>query len=223
MATTSPWGIPLVDDTMPVSPLEGLINPLAVGMNAAMTLLATGAAPRVGSVAARLAMFPSPQAGYKVQRTDTGITERYDGTNWKAWESDWISYTPTLSVASGTTKWVGTTGTNTAEYKYSSGRIWVRAKFTFGNTIASTYTNPQFALPFAAANFYVVNQFINSTVTAADVGNAIFSGYVRFTSTTTAGFAMVTASGTPAGLGPTNPATWGSGDFVSCDFVYDPA
>lgn len=41
MASTTTWGIPLVDDAMPIAPIQGLINPIAAALDAGLTSLQT--------------------------------------------------------------------------------------------------------------------------------------------------------------------------------------
>lgn len=84
MATTSPWNIPLFDDSMPVAPLQSLFNGQSSALNAALSSLNTGfktqAATPVASVGERAVIFPAPVQGNAVYRTDLGYEERYFAT-----------------------------------------------------------------------------------------------------------------------------------------------
>lgn len=224
MPITTPWSVFFPDGSSPAN-LITLFTALATSVRDALTenlrqsKVATRS--RVGSAADRNTLFPLPVVGDSVLRTDTQIVERHNGTSWRNWESDWISYAPVLSASIGAAKWNGSTGTVTAQYKYTSGRINVRARFLFGGAISS-FTGALFSLPAEAENFYVINQLTNGMATLSDPGNAIYNGFVRYASTTIAGIIAQTPSGAIGNVANNNPQTWNGGDFFYVDFTYDP-
>jgi hypothetical protein len=81
--------------------------------------------------------------GYQV---DVGITYRYNGSAWKSWESDWITYTPTLTTSGGT---LGS-ASGTGRYKYVAGAILLKLTATV-TTVGTASGSVLATLPVTAA------------------------------------------------------------------------
>jgi len=76
-------------------------------------------------------------------RNDVQITDRWNGSAWKAWDSDWLAYAGSvLSLV------LGTGGTQLVRWKYTAGKVLLEARFSFGT--GGTYANPAIPLPVAA-------------------------------------------------------------------------
>lgn len=84
MASTSPWNIPLFDDTMAVAPLQSILNSQSSALNDALDDINANfkklASTPVSSAAARSVIYPTPVQGNAVYRTDLGYEERYFST-----------------------------------------------------------------------------------------------------------------------------------------------
>lgn len=89
MASTTTWGLPLVDDSMPIAPIQGLINPIAAALDAALTDLQTtehnaqsvaavGNLPTSGNWYGRSVYVRSD----KLMRVWNGSSWDYDGPKW---------------------------------------------------------------------------------------------------------------------------------------------
>lgn len=81
-------------------------------------------------------------------QNDTNIYYHYTGAAWKAWDSNWITYTSTLT---GIT--LGTGGTSTSRYKYEAGLIvddW-RIIFGTGGSISGGTATRTLPVPASAA------------------------------------------------------------------------
>jgi len=161
-------------------------------------------------------------AGQKGYQTDTGITYRRNASTWKEWESDWITYTPTLTLFV-----IGTGGAaaNTASYKYEHGRVRVRGVAKLGTTGRSV-SGFVMTLPVTARALRSPWQFYPGTATLLSA-----AGNVNYFANLAADNASVTTvtplspgtSGMRVGVNGSAPFTWTSGDAVDYDFTFDPA
>lgn len=155
--------------------------------------------------------------GYQV---DTNITYRYDGSAWKAWQSDWITATMTTSIV------VGTGGSTLLQYKYVEGLVQIKGRITLGTapTVGANATmnlpitvetpiSPFFAYQ-GAANMYDVSVPANYDLTV---------GASSSSTTVVAFFTIASAVGVRGGVGPATPATWAVGDILSFNFLVTPA
>jgi hypothetical protein len=153
------------------------------------------------------------------------ILYRYNGTAaaWKAWESDWITYTPSLTnIAIGT----GGSALLSASYRYELGRVRVRGVATLGTTGSSVSGNPTFDLPVTATAVRHAFQSYPGGSTCYDVSAGLeYVGVVTANNTTVTNFLVLLfgTNGARQGLSASIPFTWTSGDSVSFDFTYDPA
>lgn len=157
-------------------------------------------------------------------RTDNEIVYRYNGTDWKPWDSDWVTYTSTLSGFV-----VGTGGTNSTEYRYEGGLIRVRFLFKFGTSGQTFPTDPKFTLPVNTAAqshtyeelFGAVSMHDNSAATLPRKGIA----YLNATSVSQAIlYVLGTATtGIASNITTTSPWTWAQNDLIRGELVYKPS
>lgn len=169
-----------------------------------------------------LAAMTGMIAGDRARRADNGIIYRYSGSAWVAWESEWISYTPTW-----TNLVVGTGGdaANTAAYKYTNGKVNVEGVVVFGSTGASVSGAVSFTLPVTATTRPFTNTFYRAASTLFDASApATNEARVRANGTSTnSASILAVVSGTPANLSATIPWTWAAGDSIHYEFEYRPA
>lgn len=151
-----------------------------------------------------------------------GVTYRFNGTSWRAWESDWIAYTATLGAGFA----LGTGGTQALKYRFENGSGRVRGPITLGTgfTIPSapTITHPPVtvaALPHAYSRFPG-----NSSI--FDASSAVNSQAVMVannTSTTVAVINAITTNGAANTVNSTTPITFAAGDVFDIDYTFEPA
>lgn len=166
-------------------------------------------------------------AGDRCYRTDNGITYRYNGAAWKRWESDWITYTPTLD---GFT--IGTLGsaTSSVQYRFDSGRIRLKWRFVFGTSGAGYPASPGFRMPGSGDPGGTVqlvtplfaNELLDSRITFNDSGS-ISKGLAKYTNASDVDriqFVSETAGGT-ATISSVSPFTWGAGDGIAGSCIAD--
>lgn len=221
MATTTgaPWNIayPVVGDA--ISPLHPVFGALATSVHNAMNSLGRDAGGyRVASAAARDAIFTSPVIGNTVFRTDTNLTERYNGSAWKPWDSDWIAYTPSSSTITAGA------GTTVTRYRYENGRIRCHIRYTIGSggNITGTLS---VALPVtraALSHAYEMSSEIGNVYDTSLTTNYIVTVIANATSTTQVVFGYGTPNIT-AFVTSAVPFTLAAGDVYEANFLYDPA
>lgn len=180
---------------------------------------------RFADATARNAAIPSINRvkGMTAILTSDEVTYLYDGGAWKAWSSDWISYTPTLAnVAIGT----GGSAANTAQYRYEQGRVRMKGSAILGTTGASVSGTASFTLPVAAAtpprDWWLLAGSAEFYDLSATV-NYLASAFLNASSTTTFTILGPGTNGARVATGATSPFTWAAGDALGYDFVYDPA
>ncbi len=160
--------------------------------------------------------------GDRATQTDTKVTYRWNGTAWKAWESDWIVFTSTLTNIT-----VGTGGTQSLRYKYEQGRIYVRGPITLGSAAFSVASGPTMTLPVTSAALgHAYQTFAGNTRLYDTSGILNAMGHVTANNTsTTVALIWSTSSttGNYANTTSTAPFTWAAGDVFDIDFFYDPA
>lgn len=158
---------------------------------------------------------------------DNGIEYRYSGTTWRAWSSDWISYTPTTTGFS-----VGTGGNAAANgrYRYEQGRIRVSFRFVLGTSGASMSAQPSFTLPVAAINpphgnaAYVWGSLGGTIYDSSTAVARLLTVLSNGTSTTSVRlFYLDNVAGILASPTASAPWTWASDDALQGEFIYDPA
>lgn len=189
----------------------------------AQTALRAGYDYRWANAAARTAQagMVIDSRGYQI---DTNITYRYNGSAWKAWESDWISYTPTLTnVAIGT----GGSPANVATYRYEQGRVRVRGNIVLGTSGMSVAGTVNITLPLtAAAQLITAWGSLTGSATMFDTSATTnFIAFPAFNAASVTAFTILNSgtNGLRVATSPTSPFTWAASDSFGYDFVYDPA
>lgn len=154
---------------------------------------------------------------------DTKVEYRFDGTTWKGWASDWITFAPTVGgITLGN-------GTLTARMKYRDGDLKVEGIFILGSS--SAVAGPvRITHPVAAASLasqYSITDDEIGTATVLDAGVAPYKATITSVSTTTADVRALDASVARAlhagvnGTSPINP--FGTGDSIMWRYEITPA
>lgn len=162
---------------------------------------------------------------------DTDVVYRYTGSVWKAWESDWISYTATLSAGTGSfTVGTGGSASQVTQYRYEAGTVRVRYSFVLGSSGFAVGTQPKFTLPVTAVAlahpfFGYVSGSLGGTMFDTSATALLLSVVVADnTSTTVVRPATVNnVSGLLAYPTATTPWTWAAGDAMQGSFTYEAA
>jgi hypothetical protein len=190
----------------------------------------TGWQPLAGNYrpanAAALAALTGMLEGAKAYQVDTKVTYRYNGSAWKAWESDWITYTPTLTnFAIGT----GGSAANSCAYRYEQGTVRVSFKFQFGTSGFSVSGDPIFTLPLnsaALAHTYVKRQgqaeLWDSSGASISREAVIYQNAANLDKVMLYGLGTATA-GTVYNISSTLPFTWAAADILAGEFTYTAA
>lgn len=161
--------------------------------------------------------------GDKALQVDTAVVYRYNGSAWKAWESDWTAYTPTLT---GFTVGTGGSAANVAAYRYVAGRILIRGYAKLGSSGASVSGTISVSIPVNRTALNHAYQAYKGIATMFD--DSATTNYLAFPAANNASVSAVSLfnSGTNGlRVGSTNivPFTWAAADAISYDFEYDPA
>lgn len=173
----------------------------ALGFTGTQQQWAAGVGSRYMTAAQRQSLIGSDLfTGRVVTDTDSGIEYRYNGSGWAAWNSDWITYTPTISGITGT----ATRGT--CRYRYRSGKLALRGSVSL-NTGASLPTTGQVVVPLPTGLTMSPDPaaLIHGTVTGLDASTGT-SYFLRAASVgnTSIGLLWVNAQD---GAAPLNQAT----------------
>ena len=160
----------------------------------------------------------SPRAHDRAVALDTGIEYRYSGSAWGGWESDWVTYAPTLT---GVT--LGTGSTTRYRYKFVAGLVLVDYSIRLG-TGGSFTGQPSLTLPVTAEALRVNFQEYPGTSFASNVASNIFPMSVLADS------ASVTAvkfwarnTGAYVAVAATVPLTWALNSVIRGQFTMVPA
>lgn len=176
---------------------------------------------------AALAALTGMRLGDKAFQVDTGVTYRYSGAAWKAWESDWIAYTPALTnFAIGT----GGSAANSCAYRYEQGTVRVSFKFQFGSSGFSVSGDPIFTLPpvtsAALTHTYVKRQgqaeLWDSSGASISREAVIYQNAANLDKVMLYGLGTAT-SGTVYNISSTLPFTWAAADILAGEFTYTAA
>jgi len=159
----------------------------------------------------------------KCQAYDTGFVYRWNGSAWKPWESDWNSYTATLvNFTIGT----GGAALNSTDYRWDLGRLRIRFRLYQGTSGQSVGAGITVTIPSGVTlrTPSTANLFIDGGATLFDVGVAVYKGWVRYNSTDTDKFAILSNAATVNGsqtITSTVPWTWGAGDGIEGELIAD--
>lgn len=157
--------------------------------------------------------------GFLVFQADTGVIYKYTSSAWRAWESNWISYTPTFTNFT-----IGTGGaaSNTSSYKYVAGDVRMYGSAVLGTSGASVGTTVSFTLP-VTAQTPPTNYYYGTAGIMIDSGTTERNIFIRANGTSTTSAQLLNANATtglPQGVTSTSPWTWAAGDSVNYDFTY---
>lgn len=177
----------------------------AVADSAALTALASTYTLREGLDFAR--------------RTDNKITYRFNGSAWKTWDSDWITFTPTTSIT------VGSTGSTTGTYRYLGGRVAWKVTILLGGTGITMPSSPTLnlpvnrdALPHPYARMVETNVSLHDT---SAIG--AYNGFAQANNTSVSQVFIVVSANPASSISSTAPFTWATTDAILVGGVYDPA
>lgn len=159
--------------------------------------------------------FAVGQRGYV---TATGITYWWTGSAWKAWESDWITYAPTIT---GVT--LGTGSTTEYRYRYVQGVVEIDYSIRLGTGGAFT-AQPTMTLPVTARALRCNDMEYDGKSSACNAAGNIYpiavlasgasTSIVKFWSTTAGAYAAISA---------TAPHTWALNSVIQGIFRIVPA
>lgn len=161
--------------------------------------------------------------GLKVYRSDTLIVERYSAAlaAWREWESDWISYSPTVSNIS-----FGSGGTNTWKYRWEQGTVHVIGAMKLG-TSGTMGTAPTFTLPLNSAALAHNNvrfagdvKLYDDSATGQYIGIVIANGASVTTALIQAHSGTATLNGSITATTPFGVA-WAVSDAIDIDIHYE--
>ena len=139
--------------------------------------------------------------------------------NWNAIGGAWTGYTP-----SWTNLTVGN-GTVSAKYIAAGKLIIGRVAITWGSTTSASGAI-SFSLPATASSEYGQEKVFFGDVRLEDAGVASSAGYIRLKTTTTADIVVMNAASTYitfAAVSNTVPWSWGTGDNIHGQFIYEAA
>jgi hypothetical protein len=208
-----------VKPTLPVGALElatVLIPSGATATNSAgvvITQTAQFAAASGGVVPFRtkaaLDLWTTPSTTQRATVLADGIEYRRLGGAWKAWDSDWITYTPTLTNIT-----LGSGSSVVGKYRYQGTEVQRSLEIILG-TGGSVGTNPTVSFPVAPETASPSNRMYPGSIKFQDVstlavldGTAILLGGV---------LRLLYMGGSPSagtGITSTAPFTWTTGDFI---------
>jgi len=155
------------------------------------------------------------------RRDDDKITYRYNGSAWKAWESDWITYPPTLSnIAVGT----GGSAASVHVYKYLAGDVRLKACLVLGSSGASVSGIPTITLPVNHAPVQGQFEYVGAA-TLLDSPGSPYIGSVLMDAANVAAVRIYPVHSGVVGsaVSSTVPFTWAAADSITYDVTYRPA
>ena len=151
-------------------------------------------------------------------QSDTNIYYFYTGTVWKAWDSDWITYTPTLTNVT-----LGTGSATQYRYRYTGGVVEVDFSIRLG-TGGSFTGSPTMTLPVSAVALRHSSMTYDGVASATNAAGNIYpiSVLASGTSVTTVAF-WTTTTGAYAQVTAIVPHTWALNSVIQGKFRYVPA
>lgn len=170
--------------------------------------------------AAYVAASLTPQVGWKRRLTANQLIERYNGSTWRPWESDWLTWaTAITNVTIGT----GGSALLSQRYKYIGGRVLFQCRFVLGSSGASIAGQPTINLPMSLEQLVSRTAELVSAGTIHDVSAAAtFQARARLNVLASNQVAVSSYTGTYAGITATAPMTWAGGDELAVEFWGDP-
>jgi hypothetical protein len=149
---------------------------------------------------------PSHVEGRRIFETDSNKEYISDGSTWRlAGGSGWTSFTPSWSNLT-----VGN-ATQSGEYRYADGGMWVKVQLTFGSTTSMT-GNVTMTVPNSeTARAGAIGA---GTAIYQDTGTRVFIGAARIPGSATTISFFHTESGNTGQVNATNPMTWVTTDIL---------
>lgn len=227
MATTVPDGIWTPDDSTAYNPpidLAAMADTIQDALDAVRSERADFNQQFYGPAAARGSLV-GVNLGDTYQDTDGDrVMHRYDG-QWRAWESEWISWTPVLAAGAGS--FALGNGTLSARYRYTGGQIAFIFRMLFGSS-SSIGTNPSFTLPANIEGTYSAYAVVGRGTLGVTNGSAVADGVCYRTATSVNQVTIGTwnvSSTFPAITGATTstPFGWGANCYIELAGTYNPA
>lgn len=227
MATTSPDNIYSPDLSNPwlqTVDLAAMADTIQGALNGVRAERADFNQQFYGPAAAR-AGLTGVNLGDTYQDTDGArVMHRYDG-QWRAWESEWISWTPVLAAGAGS--FTLGNGTLSARYRYTGGQIAFIFRMLFGSS-SSIGTNPSFTLPANIEGTYSAYAVVGRGTLGVTNGSAVADGVCYRTATSVNQVTIGTwnvSSTFPAITGATisTPFGWGANCYIELAGTYNPA
>jgi len=219
MGTTSPDALAYPDPGYLLG-VEQAIKDLADSTQTALAAR-SGRFFRVANAAAKTALSSSYtlRVDDKAYQVDVALTYRYDGSAWKEWESDWITWaTAPTNLTVGT----GGSASSLQRYKWIAGRLYFDYKFVLGTSGASMGTTPTLNLP-VTTSMPVTGALLQGDGAVRDASVPSTPAYTKAAHLTTTTAAIVTYTGTTASITSTAPMTWAAGDILAGGFWAEPA
>lgn len=207
----------------PVAPLENILNTRFTELDNSITSAfddyaikayrwanASERADETGMIVA--------DRGYQA---DNGVTYRYNGAAWIAWDSSWITWATAPSDLS-----VGSGGSSSVQrYAYTGGRVLFQCKYVLGSSGASVGAAPAINLPFNVIRPITRFPALLGTGSYFDA-STLASAYLvnpRLTLLTANQVMINTYNGAYGTINSTTPWTWAVGDELYLEFWADPA
>lgn len=179
--------------------------------------LGRGGAEDAATTAARNAI-PSSRTytDKRVRVAADGVTYIWDSTAWRAWQSDWATYTPTLT---GITLGNGSYTAGPA-WCFRDGLVFTYGQITLGSTSAVTGAI-LVSLPSPSASQSPLVAKAHANIGANPT--PLFPTFSTTTSMRLRGWTTGAASGAAVGTADTSatfPATWASGNQIEWSALY---
>lgn len=170
--------------------------------------------PRFADATARDAQLTSPVLGDLVVLTSDEITYRYNGSAWKAWSSDWITWaTAPTNLTVGT----GGSASTSQRYKWINGKPFFECKYILGTSGFAVGTNPTLNLPIALVLPTPNLPVLVSEGSIYDT-SAVATSYMKARLDTTTTVRLNSFTGTMVGITATAPITFAAGDQIAIEF-----
>jgi hypothetical protein len=153
---------------------------------------------------------------------DTGIIYRWNGSAWKAWESDWIAYGATLTNFN-----IGTGGAalNSTDFKWDAGRLRVRFRLYLGSSGATVGSQVVVTMPSGVTLRApsTANLLMDGKVTLFQ-GASTNLGHLRYSASNTDRFEILANAATAGGLAiitSSSPWNWAAGNGIEGELIVD--
>ena len=204
-------------DSTPLTPLRDAFNVLVDAVNANETAISDATDARQIQTfrwadSTERAAQTGMQAGDIGYQIDTTVLYRYNGSAWRGWSSEWITFTPTYT---GFT--VGAGGFT--KYRYINGQVL----FAFRLPVSSMTSNPTMTVPVNFADTHT--KHFPGIALIPGAGSEVV-GVARRSAANNVVFYYNFVSGSTVfinNVATTAPFTWSSTGVIEGTLFYDPA